>query len=230
MMQLDAKFRTLCRFLEIIYATVTNIIAPPLCVGCKKYLITETVVCAECTKLITPIASHELAITRSTSITVFAVSAYRGIVQDLIRAKQSKRIYATRLLGILIWERTDIAKQHFDYIIPVPLHWSRYAARGYNQSAEIARVLSKKSGKPVLNCIHRIRATPIQTGLSAEERMENVTDAFEIPERYKDMIRGKNLLIVDDVLTTGSTMRACVRALRVERPLGIIAAVAARVV
>lgn len=230
MQQLTDKLHVIYRYMQIIYSLVTTIIAPPLCAGCKKYLPAEAVLCVECAQEITPIASHQLQITRNTSITVFALSAYRGIVQDLIRAKQSKRIHATRSLGILIWERTDIKRQEFDYIVPVPLHWSRYAARGYNQAAEIARVLSKKSGKPLLTCIRRIRATPIQTGLSAEARAHNVANAFEIPERYKDMIRGKKLLLVDDVLTTGSTMSACVRALRLERPQSIIIVVAARVV
>lgn len=230
MPQLNDKLHAIYQSVRTICSILTNIIAPPLCAGCKKYLHKEAVLCADCALQITPIASYQLPITRHTSITVFAASAYRGIVQDLIRAKQSKRIYATRSLAILIWERTDIKNQQFDYIVPVPLHWSRYAARGYNQAAEIARVLSKQSGKPVLNCLRRSRATRIQTGLSAEERKENVADLFYIPKRYAGRIRESKLLIVDDVLTTGATVEACVRALRMERPQSIIAVVAARVV
>lgn len=176
------------------------------------------------------VASYDLVITKNYSIVVFAAAAYQDIIQELICAKLQRKIYASRQLGILIWERSDIAVQQFDYIVPVPLHWRRFLERGYNQADEIARVLSQKSGKPVLRCLERVRATPTQAGLSAQARSENVDDAFAVKKRYAPVVRNARILLVDDVLTTGSTMRACVRALRMKRPSAITAAVAGRVV
>lgn len=213
-----------------IHEAVLAFIAPACCARCKTMLEQESVLCISCTLSLRTVASYPLAVTKRYTVTVFAAAAYDGIVQELIHAKLQRRIYAARLLGILIWEQTDLCNQQFDYIVPVPLHWHRYTQRGYNQADEIARALSTRSGKPVLHCLQRIRATVTQAGLSAHERDKNVDDAFAVKERYAHRVRNARILLVDDVLTTGSTMRSCIRALRMKRPLNIVAAVAARVV
>jgi ComF family protein len=216
--------------LSAMHNAVLELIAPNVCARCKTMLEQETVLCTSCAMRVQKVATHSLVITKRYSVTVFAAAAYNDIVQELIHAKLQRRIYAARLLGILIWEHTDLCNQQFDYIVPVPLHWHRYTQRGYNQADEIARALSTRSGKPVLHCLQRIRATVTQAGLSAQERDKNVDDAFEVKKRYAHLVRNARILLVDDVLTTGSTMRSCVRALRMKRPLNITAAVAARVV
>ena len=216
--------------LSWMHETLLAIVAPPVCARCKELLTKETVFCSVCVTCIQKVASYSLVITKRYAIVVFAASAYQDIVQELVRAKQQRKMYAARLLGILIWEQTDLCNQSFDYIVPVPLHWHRYAQRGYNHAHEIATVLSKKSGKPVLNCLKKVRVTAAQAGLSAQERIVNVEDAFEVIDRYVQSVSGAKILLVDDVLTTGSTMRACVRALRMKRPFLIIGVVAARVI
>ncbi len=212
-----------------IHQTVLAIVAPAVCARCKLLLAHDTVLCAACVPHIQKVTSYRLVITKKYAVTVFAVSLYQDIVQELIRAKQQRKMYAARLLGALICEHTDLVNHSFDYVVPVPLHWRRYARRGYNQAHEMALALSKKSGKPVLNCLRRVRSTKIQAGLSGEERAENVKEAFAVVERYASTVCGARIVLVDDVLTTGSTMRACVRALRMKRPSLIIGAVAARV-
>src|ERR1700722_1535216 len=117
-----------------LHQTVLAIIAPPVCARCKTVLAQETVLCTACSPRIQKVASYTLVITKRYVVVVFAASAYQDIVQELVRAKQKRKIYAARLLGILIWEQTDIAQQSFDYIVPVPLHWRRYTQRGYNQA------------------------------------------------------------------------------------------------
>jgi len=219
----------LISLLHRIHTIVAHIIAPPICASCTILLDDDMVLCAPCATKLMPVVSYNLAITRNYQVPVFAVCAYQGVVQKLIRAKQSQHIAATRSLGLLIWHKTAIANQQFDYIVPVPLHWRRYATRGYNQAVEIARVLGAQSGKPVLCCLVRSRHTRTQTELSADARTKNVRDAFEVKQSYKNIIRNKRILLVDDVLTTGSTMKECIRALRLERPLSIIGVVAARV-
>lgn len=213
-----------------IHEAILSIIAPPVCAHCKKSLTHEEVLCTTCVTQVKKIATYELVITKHYAVKVFAAGAYQEILQELILAKKHRKMYAARLLGVLIWEHSDLPAQRFDYIVPVPLHWRRYAERGYNQAYEIACALSKKSGKPVLNCLHKMQATKAQATLPAAERGKNVEDVFVVAEKYAARVRGAKILIVDDVLTTGSTMRECVRALRMKRPSLIIAAVAARVV
>ena len=212
------------------HETLLAILAPPMCVRCNVALDRESVFCMHCLMRLQKVASYLLPITKNYAITVFAAAAYQDSVQTLICAKLQRRIAAARQLGILIWEQTDIANQQFDYIVPVPLHWRRYLERGYNQADEIARVLSTRSGKPVLHCLERTRATVTQAGLSADARAENVEDAFALKKRYAPVVRNARILLVDDVFTTGSTIHACARALRMKRPASIIAAVAGRVV
>jgi ComF family protein len=99
-----------------------------------------------------------------------------------------------------------------DLLVPVPLHWTRLAARGYNQSLELARALSVSCGLPVdCRSLRRRRRTPAQTGLDAETRRRNLRDAFtwQGPPLHQ-----RSVLLVDDVMTTGSTAAACARVLR----------------
>lgn len=97
-----------------------------------------------------------------------------------------------------------------DYIIPVPLHTQRLIKRRYNQSALLARALAKITIVPFhSNLLHRVRATPSQGGQSAAGRKRNVQGAFSVPENGKAQIKGANIILVDDVMTTGATVEAC---------------------
>ena len=98
-----------------------------------------------------------------------------------------------------------------DLIIPVPLGVARLQNRGYNQAALLARPLALATGiyyQP--QALQRIKDTPTQVGLSASKRKSNVLSAFRADEEY---VRGKNVLIVDDVATSGATVDACADAL-----------------
>jgi ComF family protein len=102
-----------------------------------------------------------------------------------------------------------------DLIIPVPLHYFRLVRRGFNQSVWLAAELSRSSGAPMaVDALKRVRATPIQGGLSAEGRRRNVQGAFRLRASRKKLVAGRKILLVDDVLTTGATAEACSRVLR----------------
>ena len=98
-------------------------------------------------------------------------------------------------------------------ILPVPLHWRRLLARRYNQSALLGRALSRLTGLPFeADLLLRRRATPSQAGQSARSRRRNVAGAFLVPDRER--VRGRALILVDDVFTTGATASACARQLK----------------
>jgi ComF family protein len=101
-----------------------------------------------------------------------------------------------------------------DVIVPVPLHRWRLWRRRYNQAAELARVLASRSAKPFLPlALTRVRSTPSQ-GLmvSARARRRNVLGAFRVPDTA--MVAGRNILLIDDVVTTGATVEAAAKALK----------------
>ena len=103
-----------------------------------------------------------------------------------------------------------------DLIVPMPLHTNRLRSRGYNQSEYIARGLSDVTGIPVDTAhVERIRDTPHQALQRGEERKTNVANAFAV--RLPEQLYHKHILIVDDLITTGETMRACLHAMRIIR-------------
>lgn len=101
-----------------------------------------------------------------------------------------------------------------DIIAPVPLHRKRLIARRYNQAAQLAHALSRASGLPcMLDALVKIKHTMAQSGLNRREREMNVRRAFAANPKHADALRGRSLLLVDDVMTTGATAEACVKAL-----------------
>ncbi|MBI2817783.1 MAG: ComF family protein [Acidobacteria bacterium] len=112
-------------------------------------------------------------------------------------------------LGSLI---TEVERQRFDLIVPVPLHSKRQRQRGFNQSMLLAAHVSRAHGISLSarGCV-RVRDTRPQTGLRAAERRKNVAGAFQVPGA--ESVKGRRVLLVDDVMTTGATANACARAL-----------------
>lgn len=102
-----------------------------------------------------------------------------------------------------------------DLITPVPLHYFRLVRRGFNQSGWLAAALARSSGVRLsVDALKRVRSTPIQGGLSATGRRRNVQGAFRVRNSRKGLVKGKRVLLVDDVLTTGATAEACTVALK----------------
>lgn len=100
-------------------------------------------------------------------------------------------------------------------IVPAPLHWKRLFRRRYNQSAILALALGRLTGAEVCpDALVRVRNTPPQGGLNRAARERNLRGAIEIRPRRRALVHGRNILLVDDVLTTGATAEACARALR----------------
>jgi len=97
-----------------------------------------------------------------------------------------------------------------DVIAPVPLHWSRFLTRRFNQSAELARTLARRSDVPfAADVLLRKKRTASQAGLNAKQRARNVRGAFSVKPAWLSGLSGQRVLLIDDVLTTGATLNAC---------------------
>jgi ComF family protein len=111
-----------------------------------------------------------------------------------------------------------------DLVVPVPLHWQRRWARGYNQAELIARPLAERLGVPLRQALRRRRGTTPQATLSREARRRNLKSPFA----GRAVLAGERVLLVDDVVTTGATLHAAAERLRSQGAGTIIAAAVAR--
>ena len=138
---------------------------------------------------------------------------YDEISRVLIHAlKYSDRLVLAPMLGRWMARAGRELLADADALVPVPLHWRRLWARRFNQSAALAKIVSRASGIAVADgALQRVKATAQQVGLTASERALNVQGAFAVPDRSR--IAGRRLILVDDVLTSGATIDACARAL-----------------
>ncbi len=137
---------------------------------------------------------------------------HHGTIRYLIiQLKFHSHYPSARLLGSLLADYLKQTAELPDCIIPVPLHKNRYRERGFNQSIEIARVLAKSLSVPLdLNSCQRHRDTAHQVGLSGDQRNDNMKNAFSVSPNF----RAKHVAIVDDVMTTGSTVHELAAALK----------------
>ena len=142
---------------------------------------------------------------------VTSVGHYDGVLRDAIhRFKYRNNINLDRPLATMLADRLDREHVDCDLVLPVPLHRNKLRQRTYNQSALLARQLSRRINTPaLLNLLERTKQTPPQQGLSARDRLQNVKGSFALRER----LHGESILLVDDVMTTGATARECARTL-----------------
>jgi ComF family protein len=144
-----------------------------------------------------------------------AVMRYSDASAQLVHQfKYADRLEAAPAFGRWMARAGAALLKDADLIAPVPLHRRRLFSRRFNQSAELARQVARLSGVPfVPDLLERVRATRPQVGLSGDARRRNVAGAFRVSEAMKAAARGRNVVIVDDVMTTGATAEACARAL-----------------
>ena len=220
--------------LNTIGRTVLNLCYPPFCVSCQAaldqgWLCTACLdspvkirapFCRICSRPYTGEISGPFACPDCEDhppAFACAVTCYlaTGIVRDLIhRFKYSGQFYLRNVLAGWLGQALDdprIAQEPYDALVPVPLHSTRIRERGYDQVQALAEILGKRSGNAVWPCLRRSRYTESQTRFSRKERLRNLHNAFEL--RKGSGVLGKQLLLVDDVLTTGSTLDECARVL-----------------
>lgn len=217
-------------FFATAYRCITYFLAPPFCLFCSSFLLHRQALCSSCSLQILPIVPLDLYTGKDQLIKVFAFSAYKDPIRALILSKHTRNQSYIHALTDFVVQQSDIAQLDFDYIAFIPLHWSRYAARGFNQAEMLAQAIAKKSGKRVVPLLLRRKKTQFQARLSPDQRNQNVHGAFAVQEQYVDSIANKKILLVDDLFTTGSTIKAATSVLWKYNPSKIDVFVIARVV
>ncbi|MBL4804839.1 MAG: ComF family protein [Alphaproteobacteria bacterium] len=183
-----------------------NFIAEPQCTKCGipfEFESFEGMTCTACLDREPPFETARAAL------------KYDDASRDMIlRFKHADQIHV--VLAFVPWMEKAGAEMlaQADYLIPVPLHRWRLLSRRYNQSALIAHALSRKTKIPTLvDGVLRTRATEVQGYKKAVERHKNVKKAFAVNPKRVEQIKGKNLILIDDVYTTGATVKECAKTL-----------------
>ncbi|MGB5688976.1 MAG: ComF family protein [Woeseiaceae bacterium] len=192
-------------------SALENAVMPLCCVFCGiRTRPPENHICAGCDADLPAIDSPPPPVSSPLEFEV-APLAYEFPVDAAIKALKFKRclFYAPALAELLCRECRHLPDD-IDAVLPVPLHWRRRWFRGFNQADEIAAPVAKHLGVPMLRTVKRVRATPFQSGLSARERARNLRGAFDV----RAALLAHHVLIVDDVITTGATLRQLARVLR----------------
>lgn len=213
-----------------------RLLFPPVCPGCGRHVAAPGTLCGGCwpqLRLIgepvcpvygTPFG-HEMGAGMLSAAAIadpppFARArsavAYDGVARQMVQSLKYR-------------DRTDLAPwmaqwmiraghelvTAADVVVPVPLHRGRFFRRRFNQSAELARAVASARSLPFEpGAVVRVRRTARQVGLTHNEREANVRGAFQVPEEADILVRGRNILVIDDVYTTGATVKAVTRALK----------------
>jgi competence protein ComFC len=218
---------------RLLLETLNGLFFPPHCAGCEVALRSGWL-CKNCTDSLTPVTPPRCETCSqpySGALEAFvcanchgrdfhfvcAVAVMRscGIVRDVVhRFKYGGELWIAGLLTDFLAQGLDdprLRHCRFDAVVPVPLHPLRKREREFNQAEILADRLARKNNLTVLNALQRIRYTVTQTHFDRRRRMENLRNAFDL--RRGSLVLGQDLLLVDDVLTTGSTLDECARVL-----------------
>jgi ComF family protein len=216
-------------------SSLADLLLPPVCISCRRRVGSHGLLCGDCWGEIDfiapPICARlGLPLPYETSEPCLsaaaianpplydrarAVARYASTMRDLIQSFK----YGDRQEGVALFGRWLVGAgakllADADLIVPVPLYRARFWSRRFNQSAMLAHEVGKNAGVPV-DCflLARVKRTEAQVGLSAAQRRKNVAGAFRVT-KDRASLRGKRVLLIDDVITTGATAEACAKTLK----------------
>lgn len=208
---------------------------PPVCGGCRRLVDLPGTLCERCWPSLrfierpfcevmgTPFL-HDMGVGILSADAIAnpppfararAAAAYSGVARQMVQSlKFGDRTEMAPWMARWMLRAGGELVASAEIIVPVPLHRRRFFLRRFNQSAELARALATLSVKPFEpDAVLRIKPTRSQVGLAAREREDNVRGAFQVPDAREIRVRGRRVLLVDDVYTTGMTVSAVTQAL-----------------
>lgn len=210
-----------------------DILIPPRCLKCSTLVDIQGTLCPSCWASITFIDSplcercgfpfeHDMEGEALCGACIEAPPLYEKARSLMVYNQEARDLIlylkhgdGTHLAPYITDWMLKFAPEAYDLIVPVPLHWTRLFWRSYNQSALLGNALSKSLGIPTLpDALVRQRRTPSQGGLSRKGRNENVKGAFAANKKHISLLKGKAILLVDDVWTTGATVIECAKVLK----------------
>lgn len=190
-----------------------------LCCNCIKEMRQGDLICPCCERLSVGGLAHPLCQKKYTLDGLWSLGVYQDPLRKVIQKLKYKFVtdLALVLVNLMVEYWAKFSPQFLEeirkdqgvgwVIIPVPLHPKRQRSRGFNQSSKIGKLLAQKIGLNYQEVLKRIKYTKSQVGLKGRERRENVKNAFVLSTNYKS--QPTNYLLIDDVWTTGSTLREC---------------------
>ncbi|MTI04521.1 ComF family protein [Roseibium denhamense] len=218
------------------FAVILDGLLPPRCICCQNRIADAGRLCAPCWqkmpflekpwcyRLGTPF-SHDMGEAAWSPKAIAdppefdrlrAVALYQGPASDLVLSLKyaGRRDLAVPMGHWLARAGAEILSAD-SLVVPVPLHWFRLWRRRFNQAADLARSVAQQSGASFQpEILRRVRRTRQQVGLSAKQRHANVRAAFKLAKHREADVFGRHIVLIDDVLTTGSTVSACTKVLK----------------
>lgn len=192
-----------------------------LCGACKErykskdavYIYGKACLCKECASTFKTYSNSAFFDAARDVDFLFGIFHYKGLYRDMfLDFKFNSQLAYGHILGMAMAERMKNIKElsDYSYIIPVPISERRYSERGYNQSEILAEYISKALDIPMLSALKRIKHSVPQSTIESGARLDNVKDAFAVDYEFS----GENIILFDDIYTTGSTASECARTLK----------------
>ena len=217
-------------------AACADLIVPPCCSVCRARIGAHHLLCPACWRdvnFIRPPLCDVLGIRlpfdageRTVSAAAVAhppaydraraVGHFSGSMRTLVHQfKYADRHDARTLFGRWLVEAGRDLQPGIDVVVPVPLSRLRLLLRHFNQAAVLAREVSRQTGVPMDPLLlRRTRWTRSQVGMTRDQRRRNIAGAFSVPRHRRAWLKGRSILLIDDVVTTGATVEACARTLK----------------
>ncbi len=217
-----------------IIASALEFFYPSNCRSCSALVPAKKFLCCSCFALVKPVVTLYVPVTKQQNLSVYAAGLYEEPLRSMVLKKMRSDILACKQLGSLMVQMIPFHAIPCDILVPIPLHWARYSQRGYNQATEMARIIGRSLDIQVVPFLTRRKNTTFQSRLTSAERQENVNAAFGVCWRSRlwadKHYTGKHIVLVDDLYTTGATVKSAAHALLAYKPKSITVVVACRAV